>query len=266
MCVRPGRSSGGTLADSRPQLYFAAYRDKIYVYRPRAGPEILKQQPELVLQPAASFLARHVAGQIDRRKPHQVDHLIVGNLGDSEILLMCYDDGDVIAYYTHLIAKYVLNCASSPRRRPSVPPRIPKPFFHESVGVSAWGLAIHSRSRLIAVSSNMHEVTVFSFALRSAERRPGKAYLPGGDRSPRTNAGLTAMELEEHLRSRDRYWRIVLPLSEIGNNVPNISFWDDERGEAEKVAAVDINGYCWLLDIWKVGSHPVNILVPGANL
>lgn len=43
-------------------------------------------------------------------------------------------------------------------------------FFCENVGISAWGLAVHSASRLIAVSSNHHEITVFAFGLNpSAE-------------------------------------------------------------------------------------------------
>ena len=38
-------------------------------------------------------------------------------------------------------------------------------FLHENVGMSAWGLAIHEKSRMIAVSSNLKEVTVFMPAL-----------------------------------------------------------------------------------------------------
>lgn len=37
----------------------------------------------------------------------------------------------------------------------------PGSFFHENVGMTAWGLALHEESRLIAVSSNRREVTVF---------------------------------------------------------------------------------------------------------
>ena len=41
-------------------------------------------------------------------------------------------------------------------------------FFHENVGKTAWGIAIHEKSRLIAVSSNLREVTVFCFGSSSA--------------------------------------------------------------------------------------------------
>lgn len=42
-----------------------------------------------------------------------------------------------------------------------------KPFFHVNVGMSAWGLAVHSDLRLIAISSNTHSVRVYAFALES---------------------------------------------------------------------------------------------------
>lgn len=35
--------------------------------------------------------------------PHCVNHLTIGNLGNYEILLMSCDDGDVLAYYTHML-------------------------------------------------------------------------------------------------------------------------------------------------------------------
>ncbi len=74
---------------------------------------------------------------------------------------MACDDGDVIAYYTHLL--WMESGLSQGNKLP--PNGTTKPFFHENVGISAWGLAIHDRSRLIAVGSNNREVTVFAFGL-----------------------------------------------------------------------------------------------------
>jgi hypothetical protein len=68
---------------------------------------------------------------------HNVNHIIVGNLGVLEIVLMACDDGDVIAYYTHTIQAAIKSPGNQPIR----------PFFHENVGISAWGLAVHSKSR-----------------------------------------------------------------------------------------------------------------------
>jgi hypothetical protein len=47
-------------------------------------------------------------------------------------------------------------------------------FFHENVGITAWGLAIHEQSRLLAVGSNHREVTVFMHAF--TEFGPGRQF------------------------------------------------------------------------------------------
>ncbi len=79
-------------------------------------------------------IAKKVGGYINKAFPHQINHLIVGDLGELEVLFFCYDDGDVVAYYTHQIAHRVLEGS---RRSP-----VPEEFFHGNVGMSAWGLAI----------------------------------------------------------------------------------------------------------------------------
>jgi hypothetical protein len=183
--------------------------------------------------------------------------MIVGNLGDFEIVLLAYDDGDVVAYYTNAIVRYIKGNSDKLRGSPASPIRHtahPKPFFHENVGKSAWGLAIHQRSRLIAVGSNAWEVTVFAFALSHTNTA---FTFPEVDNSPMLECGQTAFQLQRHFRSRTRMWRIVLPLGRMGHNVPNLAFIDDEAGEAEKVAATDVVGNVWLLDIWNIGASPI---------
>ncbi len=239
------------------QLYFAAYQDRIYVYQPRrAGPQILPG-PSLILHPRPSKMAIEVGGTLDRRFPHQINHMIVGNLGDLEIVLFAYDDGDVAAYYTHAIVRCIKANSEQVRGPGASAPRQvahPKLFFHENVAKSAWGLAIHEQSRLIAVSSNLHEVTVFAFALTHTDVA---VKFPAFDESPALACGKTAFQLQRHFLSRTRTWRVILPLGRTANNIPNISFVDDEIGEAEKVAAIDIVGNVWLLDIWKIGAMSV---------
>ncbi len=208
-------------------------------------------------------------GHIDPWFGHQVNNLTVGHLGRLEILLMCYDDGDVVAYYTRKIAMHIERHSAKWNASPPPHERAPQPFFHETVGDSAWGLAIHKQSRLIAVSTNMHEVIVFAFALsppdpggRSPDGRTGYDVPPHDEKAPMTWSGLDAVELEDHLRARDRDWTILLPMSHYGNNMPSIGFADDKTGNAEKVVAVDILGCCWIMDIWNVGSRPVRIVPP----
>jgi len=187
--------------------------------------------------------------------------MIVGNLGDLEVVFFCLDDGDVGAYYTHTIARYIT--AKQEHRhqaRGSSPSHLTPPvqFFLDNVSSSAWGLAVHEKSRLLAVSSNLHEVTVFAFALNHGPHNPGPS-CDGAvqDTSPKLPSNVSALQLERHFASRTRTWKIILPLGVNGHNVPTISFCDDEDGNAEKVVALDIYGSTWILDIWRVGSFPV---------
>ncbi|KAJ4290697.1 hypothetical protein N0V88_006445 [Collariella sp. IMI 366227] len=154
-----------TVLSQRYNLYFAAYQDSIYVYQPqRAGPKILPP-PSVILRPPPSSQACYVTGNIDRQFSHQINSITVGNLGDLEIVLFAYDDGDVAAYYTHAIVRWIKTKGGhvrSPSGLHTRPLGHPKPMFHENVGSSAWGLAVHEKSRLIAISSNLHQVTVFA--------------------------------------------------------------------------------------------------------
>jgi hypothetical protein len=206
-------------------------------------------------------MAKLTGGVQDRRFPHQMNYVIVGELGNLEVLLLAFDDGDVVAYYTHHIVQAIERRMSSMGLSVKGVNSQPSPFFHESVGASAWGLAIHAHSRLIAVSSNRHDVTVFAFALRSKEKRMSEHV----QAEPELWSGKGVLDLERHFRSRTRTWRIVLATGHDGrnspHNIPSITFCDDDAGNADKVVAVDINGNTWLLDIWNVGSHATATLI-----
>jgi len=209
-----------------------------------------------------------------------MNNIMVGNLGDFEVVFFAFDDGDVGAYYTHAIAYYILASKgqSSPAHHQRVSqsspkgqsgaiqqrgPQPPKEFFHDNVGLSAWGLAIHEQSRLLAVSSNRHEVTVFAFATTEDPNQDRESEQEE-DTSPQTWSGQTALKLERHFQSRSRTWRIVLPLPPEGRNIPALTFCEDETGYAEKIVAVDIEGNTWILDIWKIGCYPI-LLKPTGN-
>ena len=185
-----------------------------------------------------------------------MNSIMVGNLGILEVVFFAFDDGDVGAYYTHAIAGYIKANSEYHHGFSGHPPRqqLPKEFFHDNVGKSAWGLAIHERSRLLAVSSNKHEVTVFAFAMNENMTRVSAVE---EDTSPKVCSGQTALQLEKHFRSRTRTWRIVLPAGPEGRNMPSIAFCDDDEGHADKVVAFDIDGNTWIFDIWKIGSFPI---------
>lgn len=82
------------------------YGDKIYVYRPQNPQQALPREPDLILEPPQSREAIR-KNLID--SSHIINHLIVGNLGDKEILLCSCHDGDVIAYYTQIIENAIRN-------------------------------------------------------------------------------------------------------------------------------------------------------------
>ena len=186
---------------------------------------------------------------------------MIGNLGHLEVLFFAFDDGDVGAYYTHTIAHYILSASRQAEANGRLPPAStePKEFFHENVGASAWGLAIHQESRLLAVSSNKAEVTVFAFALRQNQSHHSEEET-SFDPSPELWPRQTALGLERDFRTRTRTWKIILPLGAEGSNIPSISFCDDEQGCAEFVVARDIKQRTSFLDIWRLGYPPVEIV------
>ncbi|KAK3397969.1 hypothetical protein B0T20DRAFT_454006 [Sordaria brevicollis] len=237
------------------------YNNEIHVFVPRKVPNILSK-PCLVLKPKKLKTRPPVIPAIDPLFGHQINHLMIGNLGHLEVLFFAFDDGDVGAYYTHTIADCIL---SAKQEKGDKHKRLPhstrvKEFFHENVGSSAWGLAIHEESRLLAVSSNKAEVTVFAFALRQDQpQNLGNDDALLYDSSPQVWPGQTAFALERDFRTRTRTWKIILPLETYGSNIPNISFCDDEQDRAEFVVAQDITQRTWILDIWRIGHPPVEI-------
>lgn len=199
-------------------LYFVAYKGWIHVYVPSRGTQHLLGEPVAVLDPDLSStpMSKFTTGHVNRGCPHCVNHIKVGDLGDKEILLIARDNGDVVAWYTELIARQV----EERRRTPRYPdirsddeddddddadaeePLLPSPrhFFADNVGASAWGLAIHKRDRLIAVSSNTQEVTVFAFALGGDEPDAQFKDVPAG-RSDDFSGHAAKEHLSGHLPS-----------------------------------------------------------------
>lgn len=270
------------------QLYFVAYTDCIYIYRPRNVPhQRLAKIPDYILKPPTSRQGAPIHGVMDPMNGHQVNHLVVGDFGEDEVLLLAYDDGDVIAYFTRQFVTLI-----SRRRHPRsyldhrdgeeglAAWSIPRPFLRENVGKSAWGLALHKAERLIAVGSNKHQVTVFAPALAEPLRGLDDGDSSGhmdwqGNRDHRTDrsVGWADMPLRESASPDDRCSSRVtiqqlrrtrsdnfrITLDGVGaeiDNIPSLAFVDDERGNAELVVALDINGHLWVWDIWTGGSFP----------
>lgn len=252
-------------------LYFVAYRGYIHVYRPhRNGRSAIQGPPLVILDPeqTKTSMAKFAHGHINPTCPHEVNHMVIGDLGEKEILLVARDNGDVVAWYTHTIAHCIEARAawerhSHARARDAIcmDPSSPKHFFAASVGLSAWGLAIHTKSRLIAVSANTSEITVFAFALEGDDADAECEQIPTG--SHKASAAMNEeaegdrSSLTESLRMRKRTWRIIITLGGEATNIPSISFCDDPGGYADRVAAIDINGCLWVANIWDIGKRRI---------
>lgn len=189
---------------------------------------------------------------------------------------MACDDGDIIAYYTHqLNAEISRNLAV---QRGSISETAP--MFHENVGITAWGLAIHEHSRLIAVSSNRHEITVFAFAIEgnildsddttendvfpnhdsSAANQshpmyngsPGSSKTTNDDWPPGPYISSTATREFPSLRyllcsareGRHHNYKSVYHLD--CPNIPSIDFYSGQDLHADSIFATDISGNLWV--------------------
>lgn len=106
----------------------------------------------------------HADGYIDRSTPHAINAVLVDDLGRDEVLLLATDSGNVCGYHVEAIYSAMERCAKSGYKRPFDGAEV-SPFFVENVGMSAWGLATHKFARLIAVSANTGQITIYAFAL-----------------------------------------------------------------------------------------------------
>ncbi|KAG6265077.1 hypothetical protein E4U47_006565 [Claviceps purpurea] len=250
-----------TALSQKYNLYFTAYRSYIYVYVPRSVPrQTFPRHADAQIETSSSPAGRLVGGSIDEKAPHMINHLTVGALGQEEVVVTGHDDGDVTAFYTKEIADYIssrFNTRSGNimsrggwNLSPPAPSRckVPTPFFKENVGGSAWGLAIHQQSRLIAVSSNRSEITVFAPALATSKPREQPC-----------DCDVCCHGVEDKVRRRARNWRIVVVLGSSFNRLPNIGFVDDENGNADKVIAIELTGAMWLANIWKAEQAAIRL-------
>ncbi|KAF2810581.1 uncharacterized protein BDZ99DRAFT_285545 [Mytilinidion resinicola] len=139
-------------------LYFLACSEEIHVHRPTFPEQRLSSKPLLKL--GLPVTRPGLRGYLDPHHPHSANRILLDFLGHEEALLVACDDGDVIGFFVKDILKHEPHDTTVPNDICLV-----RPFFHTNVAKSAWGLAIHSEARLIAVSANTRKVSVFVLAL-----------------------------------------------------------------------------------------------------
>lgn len=195
-------------------------------------------------------------GFIDPQEPHAINSITIGELGFEEVLVSAHDDGDVCAWYTRDLRRIA---------------------FRLSVGVSAWGVALHKERRLLAVSANTRLIQVFELAIgRHAEDdeeygSDDNGVLVFGEdsgrrkRRRRTDSQSLGESGDEDDEGGDGDWtevvggrrrgkrgspvknKAVKTLIGHAQNIPNISFLDDPTGRW--LVGTSIDGIVILWDI-----------------
>ncbi|KAL9034097.1 MAG: hypothetical protein Q9214_007203, partial [Letrouitia sp. 1 TL-2023] len=231
-------------------LLFIAYRDEIYVYKP-SYPDQHVFSPRAILSLRRSQPG--LGGFIDCRHPHAVNHLVVADLGTEELVIVACDDGDVVAYRTRLVFECIEK--EAPDLNDSTLQLDLNPFFIKNVGKSAWGIAVHTVARMIAVSANTQVVTVFAFAL-SRGSLSGDAGEPedGVDDEFLLNLVLEqgrewsrrASKLTPAQRFRGNF---QLQLDSHQSNIPSIAFYNSDDEYNIYLASTDISGHTIIWDV-----------------
>ncbi|KAK2747087.1 hypothetical protein FQN57_002342 [Myotisia sp. PD_48] len=244
-----------TALSQRRNLYFVGHADLVHVYQP--GPkQSLSGALALVLKP--TIVDYHRSGSVSDYAL-TINHLIVGDLGLDEILLLCTDSGNVCAYRTELIYEVIQRYQSEAIDPLTLGTKV-NSFFAQSVAISAWGLAIHKAARMIAVSSNSRIITVFAFALSSNPKQVSTEF----ELMEKTFPGLSTPKdwvyihhtkfstLQNKSRKYTRTHNFRFCLSGHRNNIPNISFLNcDLDPYGDWLVSVDIDKRLLLWKIWE---------------
>ena len=230
-------------------LLFVAYLDKIHVFKPRFPSQALSEKPEIIIDLPKSRLG--LQGYMNPISGHQVNHLIVGDLGNEEIIVVACDDGDVISYKTRAIGLVL---------EQDLP--LPEPWFLQNVGASAWGLAIHKEARLLAVSSNTQVIEIFAPALKPVSHlddmiEESSVTLPWKSTdSPSPPSQFLWFQQWMHvpgtLLGNRSLSNLKVSLAAHDNNVPNISFCNTDIDPMGRyLASTDINNNTFVWDIYR---------------
>ena len=201
----------------------------------------------LVLETLASSKAQ--PPDLDPLIPHGINHLLLGQLGLEEIIVCACDDGDVYAYYVRAIFNTVRSSREPPRA-----------FFHENVGASAWGLAIHLAAKLIAISSNNHTIEVFSLALVESIRSSDTTSESLDDETPDISSRAPPLDPGcDNPLLLDRSITRHLRLEGHEFNIPSIAFYDGDN-LGRWLVSTDINGVFLVWDLLERGNVKNKIL------
>lgn len=255
-----------TALSQHHNLFFIASNDCIAIYLPEFPYQTLRTRPVLLikLELANRYAGGYISSARGGNSNHAINHLVVGDLGSQEIVVVVTDSGNVEAYYTSAILEAIHRANQQETSSSDILGL--RPFFSYWVRQSTWGIDIHKEARMIAVSANTPSrqqpgqtadpsasVTVFAFALIDDE-----AGSPSSDQSePQIDASeWTSWPTKHHVRKepvRDKNYKITLAgRSGHENNIPNISFVNtSDDSEGTWLLSTDITGAMKLWQIWS---------------
>ena len=188
---------------------------------------------------------------MDSEEPHAINYLIVQKLGKDEVIATVRDDGDVEAVLVRHVVHAITTRINSGSGEP-IADNV-RPLFQKNVGISAWGLAIHTQARMIAVSSNRHEVTVFRFGLVGTKLGSPDASQSQAARGSVGQSGIGSGRdsRSDDMKSRpDRDADVTRQVLNGEANIPHITFCntgDDPDGRW--LLTTDISGVCRAIDL-----------------
>ncbi|KAK3834818.1 MAG: hypothetical protein JOS17DRAFT_737851 [Linnemannia elongata] len=191
------------LASSRddPRVLFVVNDDKILVYRfSTLTPSTLPTLVDRISDPRSN--------DEDESMDRTINAMQVGYLGTEEVLVTANDAGEVCVWFTNNL-----------RRTPLL----------LSVTESAWGIAIHTERRLIAISTNAHTVTVFHCGTNSRISPQHYSSQPTSTPLTATDDPTTSQQI----------------LSGHGHNIPCVTF--SPCGRFVATASVDRTCRTWRL-------------------
>lgn len=252
-------------------LYFVAYGRDVYVYAPRFPSQRIAREPVLIVPSQPS---RHgLQGYLDPREPHTINNLVVQFLGNDEVIATVRDDGDVEAVLVRHVRQAIKTRSELGSTIGLVADEI-KPIFQSNVGISAWGLAIHTEARILATSSNAHEVRIFKFGLLHEEecldkklddpaQSGNQALAQDGERSSEYTVPDGSNPASTHVTTPGtghRHMDVTQRLLNGGANIPYIGFCNTgDDPQARWLLTTDISGYCRIMDLHNMQEADVTV-------
>ena len=248
-------------SSQRRNLVFTAHTENIHVWVPDGPLQLLGSQAAMVIKPVMK--SPHSLGYINPAAPHTINNIIVEELGRDEVLVLATDSGNVCAYHVEAIYSAVNRHAKSGGTRPfhGTEADPVSPFLVENVEESAWGLAVHKFARMIAVSANTSQITVFAFALVDPASRDDNNSLDTPDTLNLDHSDQTWISIENNdqlqrlqgsMPHNHRSQNLRLTYRGHFNNIPSVSFANfDLDASGQWLVSTDITNKVIIWRIWE---------------